>query len=110
MEKYCTTLEKSKELEKAGWKKETKFWWVKRHNGWAFQLEYGFPVALTKESEIFSSLLAAEILEELSDDTILEFLNSKDRTHSEQIGIFRSPDLLADCWIWAKKNGLVKEE
>lgn len=119
MEKYCTTLGKSKELEANAWKKETEFWWTplninnKRIKWMLFNNE-----EKVNEQEKYSpgieyhpAPLAAEILEELNNSIIIQYANEHDEwTEGQLIDLFRVPDALADCWIWAKKNGLVKEE
>jgi len=62
---HCTSLEISKQIKVAGWKKEMEFWWVYRNKDYPYKLEYGHPVALSLESDIIPAPLATEILEEL---------------------------------------------
>jgi hypothetical protein len=55
-----------------------------------------------------SAPLSAEILEELSNEIIDDYTHRKLWYWDESVNLFRSPDLLADCWIWAKEKGLIK--
>lgn len=119
MEKYCTSLEVSKRLDKAGWKKETKFYHVENKN---IDLpEYKDCVLFVRMPELqmyprpywnhYPSPHSAEILEELPVFVGLY----KTEMHGYCVryidNFFRSTNLadaLAECWIWAKEKGLVK--
>lgn len=111
MEKYCTSLEVSKRLKEAGWKKETKFSWFSLLN------TEGWGLASTKElDEIvepfrYHAPIAGEILEELPVFVGLY----KTEMHGYCVryidNFFRSTNLadaLAECWIWAKENNLLE--
>ena len=83
MEKHCVSLELANQLKKAGWKKETKFYWVKEKtneceslNAFDLMIKVGeefIPVTIetvyenfeVKRCDYFSAPLATEILEEL---------------------------------------------
>jgi hypothetical protein len=120
MEKYCTSLEVSKRLKEAGWKKETKFWWksyshrpeynevVNKSTLWNLGYYRDKNQRLTVEYEVYSAHLSAEILEELSTDLIYKYMYAKDFKEYNSINLLRSPDSLAECWIWAKEKGLIK--
>jgi hypothetical protein len=124
MEKYYTSLGVGKRLKEAGWKKETKFWWksyshrpkynevVNKSTLWNLGYYRDKNQRITVEYEVYSAPLSAEILEELSDDEIIRYLDQINLqwVMEDIVCLFRSPDALAECWIWAKEEGLVKEE
>jgi hypothetical protein len=122
MEKYCTSLEVSKRLKEAGWKKETKFWWksyshrpkynevVNKSTLWNLGYYRDKNQRITVEYEVYSAHLSAEILEELSTDLIIQYANERLKWREvDFMDLFHSPNTLADCWIWAKEKRLVKE-
>jgi hypothetical protein len=111
MTNLTTTLEKSKELKLAGWRKETYFYWIDTHyDGWKLQ-DIESPVFLGRILKSISSPTITELLEELDNKTLIDYAFLKGSAyslHNDMIDLFRSPDKLADCWIFAKKEGLIK--
>jgi len=118
MEKYCTSLEVSKKLEKAGWKKETKFYHC---SGLAQDKVKSIGDEICYMCSMSSFLppkcplaipapLSAEILAEMSNEILLSYPKRQFFDVVKLCDMFRSSDALAECWIWAKENGLIKEE
>jgi hypothetical protein len=101
-----TTLEMSKRLKEAGWMKKTEFYHANIFQQWEIIhksnhfMEYGCKRIPTPT--------ITELLEELNNDTIAEYSELKNFDWDETVDLFCSPDKLADCWIWAKKEGLIK--
>jgi hypothetical protein len=100
-----TTLEKSKELKLAGWNKPTKFYHANIFNRWEVIandnnfIEYG--------CERISAPTITELLDEL-DNNVIRCYVIHGFKELDDLNLFRSPDKLADCWVWAKKEGLIK--
>lgn len=127
MKEYVTSLEVSKKLVEAGWKKETNFWW---RNFWYlenagyiasadFFIEYGFEDLLSEMDKDtiaknsfkqYPALLVSELLEELKNDILERWMEYKNVSVEVVIDLFRSSDRLAECWLWAKEKGLIKEK
>lgn len=118
MEKHCVSLEIAKHLKEAGWKKETFFVWG--------EVEYGKKnlkdwQLLSKDNDEQRPItlqellapLATEILEELPDAQIIKYweVYTNDKEHSDPmydfIDIMRSPNELAKCWLYLKKEKLI---
>ena len=100
-EKHVTSLEISKELKKAGFSKETEFWWSMYWK--EFKLYSNRP---HKEfiGEYYPAPLATEILEELPE--FLDLARQDDFTVSYGDGFFEDkslPNALALMWIYLRK-------
>jgi hypothetical protein len=122
MQKYCTSLEVSKRLVEKGWKKETKFYHcsglapdkVKRINGDNLNGDNFCLICSMSQrpppncKRAIPAPLSAEILEDIETLDILVYIAEMRLTPLQQIDLFKSVNALADCWIWAKGEGLVK--
>lgn len=124
MEKYCTSLELSKQLKEVGWKKETKFWWV----NYSYSQEMGLnliedfqitdrPIKIgginSKKFNNFPAPLTDEILEELpkclinysKDYPFMITLQNQGVTEMQEDR--NLPNALAKMWIYLKKRRVV---
>lgn len=125
MEKHCVSLRVAKLINKAGWKKETEFWWVKLTKEGSFIGICGDGLQLNRHVEIFGddktylkykypAPLATEILADLPNKigaTTLSIIKKDDGTYVAQycaedhhiIKSFGDKNLsnaLASMWIW----------
>ena len=116
---YTTSLEISKELKEAGWKKETEFWWVKTiDKGWKIHRKIIIPLFSKKEQ--LPAPISDEILEELpysecSSHLFIEKCKDSyavgyhDFHHTFQGDTFL-PNALAKMWIFLQKKGLLNKK
>jgi hypothetical protein len=105
MTNMTTTLEKSKELKLAGWNKPTKFYHANIFQRWEVItsdnnfMEYG--------CERIPAPTITELLEEMDNNVIRQYMY-KVMNRLDSIDLFRSPDKLADAYLWGRKEGLIK--
>jgi hypothetical protein len=137
MEKHCVSLEIAKQLKEGGFKKETKFWWIKTcyidNNGNAERWILDIPKDIDKKREKILAPLATEILEELPDyryrkDISYDSFLSIEKTHTKKKGLVHYevnyryiknhliatkniddslPNALARMWLYLKKENLL---
>lgn len=117
IEQHVVSLELAKQLNEAGWKKETQFVWAKSlHTEGYFLLDRKTAEDIV-EPFVFSACLATEILEELPIDingrllTIVEGNGIYDvdygiNWHGQQDKFL--PNALAKMYLYLKKEGLIK--
>lgn len=114
MKSYVTSLKVSKKLVEAGWKKKTKFWWVYGDDDkWCiFDFKPSKLVFFNHIPKHYPAPLVSELLQGLDNDNLWNcFVFLRDKWDRDNlIDVIRSPDKLAECWIWAKENGLIKEK
>ena len=119
MDKHCVSLEISRDLKEAGWKKEAEFWWWrpnKTTNHW--EINMFKKVSFIDDNTCICAPLATEILEELPDmsfDTgrrnnlwVVFFQNN---TEGEKVNVVCKdkslPNALAKMWLFLKKEKLI---
>lgn len=119
MEKHCVSLELSKQLKEAGWKKETESWWV-HHTGLGIDencqpiipKDYGWTIHNTScgNKDSLPAPLATELLEDISDTGIHIYLMHKYGIATAQscLDLLRDIDELGRCWIFLVKQGIIK--
>jgi len=120
MQKYCTSLEVSKRLKESGWSKSTNFCHIEHKDinlpGYKNCVVHGRMEELDMYPEpywnLYPSPHSAEILEELP--VFVGLYKAEMHGYSVRYidNYFRSTklcDALAECWIWAKEKGLIKE-
>lgn len=79
IEQNVTSLKLSKQLQEAGWKKETLFWWVKDRKGnWVVGHGGTKSEWLTIQTEVYPATLASDILVELPGVVQLQGMYTKD--------------------------------
>ena len=106
MTNLTTTLEKSKELRDADFKQQTKLY----YNSETGKLQLGFTSHVDSEGLMcwsISAVTITELLEELDNNFLRNYFVDSQMDTSEIIDLFRSPDKLADCWLWAKQQNLL---
>ena len=106
-EKHVVSLEMAKRLVKEGWDKKTTFFHINYYpkkfpkKGW--HIRYIREIEYDAQSEIYSSPLISELLEELTNNEIMDYTNKMEKTtQGEFMNIFRNPDRLAEIWLEAK--------
>lgn len=126
MTNLTTTLEMSKKLKLVGWSKNTEFYWscstmkkyilnqeipgsVKEVSFISHVKEYQQIKYYKTESpkEWYPAPTITELLEELDNNAISEYSESKVLDWDETVDLFRSPDKIAECWLWASKENLL---
>lgn len=113
MTNLTTTLEKSKELKLAGWSKECKFVYhkIKGFGRKTYVLlrmwNYNDGSLVLNE---WPAPTINELLEEMDNNNILDYLTRQNNVAIVYglIDLFRSPDKLADVYLWGRKEGLIK--
>ena len=125
-QKFCVSLEIAKEMEKAGWKKETEFSYVKNCND-VIMMITSFELSQWDGSEIkenYSAPLSDEILEELPDIAReYEFYIFKDDrgyivgygddnnvlSEDDEIPFINKalPNAFAKMWLYLRKEKLI---
>jgi hypothetical protein len=127
---HVVSLEIAKQMKAAGWKKETKFYWVPDGNlndplaKFYVEWELEYADNLISINGI-SAPLATEILEEISNDSITEYTNSKAMLDSEYltesyrkrqtivdvlIDLLRNTDEIAKMWIFLNSDSKLSND
>jgi hypothetical protein len=117
MEKHTTSLDISRQLKEAGWKKETEFWWYVSSLGGKPNLVPKSNLSVNKKLvKLYSAPLATEILEELPmglhiikgisyiDGKFQVFTIDEEQSEPDE----SLPNALAKMWLYLKKEGLLK--
>ena len=115
MEKYLTSLAKSKKLKETGVKQESEFTYYNNGGDWSeFDLdkndrkEY---MGYAKSCDRVSAFSISELLEMVSNDDLFAFNDLKDPDGNYTyvlLNIIRNPDRLADVVLWKVKREKVK--
>ena len=101
MTNLTVTKEKAVELKLAGWGKECYFK--------VYQISYNEPKInhydITWDSYIIAQApTITELSSEMDNNWVVAYSR---KTDGSIVDLFRSPDSLADVWIWAKQENLL---
>jgi hypothetical protein len=112
---HVVSLEISKQLKEAGWKKETEFWWSREYEQDKYELTRSYSRFQSADPlPHLSAPLSTEILEELprtGDIKITTYPSGYRVFYDVKSGYGVSeesfPDTLSKMWIYLKKEGLI---
>lgn len=105
------SLETAKLLKEAGFRQNTSMVW-RKYQRWLCEdrnneyIDHGWSI---EELDETSAQTTNELLDEMSDNHILDYCNSDDGKHTQNylMNLYRDPNKLAECWLWLKKEGLI---
>jgi len=110
MEHYVASEEWAEKLKKAGWKRDTKFWWLYHlYIGWKV-VENPYKNKNVPELVGFSAPLISEMLEVVDDSQIHYYLMEKYGIATAQslLDLIRNKDEVAAMLCYLAEQGIVK--
>lgn len=103
-----TSLETSKMLKEARFRQDTEYHFYRMSSN--EKPFIGSRDITWQNYIIFAAPTTDELLEELPTNLILQYFddNYTGMAMGDYTDLFRDPNKLADCWLWLKKEGLIK--